>query len=774
MLVRYTLAFIILLSINVNSIAQNVGIGTTIPKARLHVTDSSVLFSADGVIPGGIPTPPPAEGIGRRMMWYPQKAAFRAGLVSGNNWDKDSIGSISFATGANTKASGLVSFAAGQQTSATGLYSTSFGYNSLASGLYATATGISTIASGLSSIAFGNTNIASGDQSASFGTLTKSTGNNSLSAGLFTIAKGESSMAIGSFTKAVSPNSLVLGQYNDTTNSNRLFEIGNGTADNARSNALTVLNNGTVGIGTTSPLAGLHVEQKSVLFKAPYPNFTSYGDIPYNGGVQSAMVWYADKAAFLTGASWNNEWNKDSVGFFSVSGGLNCVAPEFCSIAFGQRARAYGFNSVALGLGPMAMANGSIAMGENSTSTQDYAIAIGRSSSASNYSSVALGEKNSASGAFSIATGLLTKVYGETSFVTGNTTFAKATGSFTSGNFNDSSDIPNPSVPASSDRIFQVANGSSNAARSNALTILRNGNIGLGNVNIPDAPISFSNSLGRKITFYGNGTASQYGMGIQGGLFQIYSDAIAADIAFGYGSSASFTEKMRIKGSGAVGIGTTTPSKQLEVIGPGDGTPVTLRIGNRSGFGPTALEFISDYGAANQWRTGYIKTNDIGTYTGSLEFFTNGSGVGSLNGSVKGFEVRNGAALTATGAVGSFSDIRLKNSITPFTDGLDVIRKLNPVTYYYNADAPFPTDKKQVGIIAQELEAVAPYMVEKNKEKGYDDLRLVNNQAYTFLLINAVKQQQEEIDELKKLVKQLLEVQRVQQVQEVPKGQKIP
>ncbi len=741
----------------------NVGIGTTTPKARLHVTDSSVLFSADGVIPGGIPTPPPAEGIGRRMMWYPQKAAFRAGVVSGNNWDKDSIGSISFATGANTKASGLVSFAAGQQTSATGVYSTSFGYNSLASGLYATATGISTIASGLSSIAFGNTNTASGDQSASFGTLTKATGNNSLSAGLFTIAKGESSMAVGIYTRAVSPNSLVLGQYNDTTNSNRLFEIGNGTADNARSNALTVLNNGTVGIGTTSPLAGLHVEKKSVLFKAPYPNFTSYGDIPINGGFQSAMIWYADKAAFLTGAAWANEWAKDSVGFFSVSGGLNCVAPQFCSIAFGQRARALGFNSVALGLGPIASGNVCIAMGENSSATQDYAIAIGRSSSASNYSAVALGEKNSASGAFSIATGLLTKAYGETSFVTGNTTFAKASGSFTSGNFNDSSDIPNPSLPASSDRIFQLGNGNSNSARSNALTILRNGNIGLGNVNIPDAPISFSNLLGSKIILYGNGTASQYGMGIQGGLFQIYCDAMAADIAFGYGSSASFTERMRIKGSGAVGIGTSNPVKQLEVIGPGDGTPVTLRIGNRSGFGPTALEFISDYGASNQWRPGYIKTNDLGTYTGALEFYTNGAGVANLNGNVKGFEVRNGTALTATGTVGSYSDARLKNNVTAFTDGLNVIKKIDPVRFYYNASAPFNTDKEQIGIIAQELEQVAPYMVEKTKQNGYNDLRSVNNQAYTFLLINAVKEQQqqiekqqEQIDELKKLVRQLL------------------
>jgi hypothetical protein len=146
-----------------------------------------------------------------------------------------------------------------------------------------------------------------------------------------------------------------------------------------------------------------------------------------------------------------------------------------------------------------------------------------------------------------------------------------------------------------------------------------------------------------------------------------------------------------------------------------------------------------------------------------LEFYTNGSGVGTLYNSVKGFEVKNGAANTATGTVGSYSDARLKNNITAFTDGLNVINKINPVQFYYNADAPFKTDRQQVGVIAQDLEKLAPYMVEKNKQNGYDDLRSVNNQAYTFLLINAVKEQQQQIenqqkqiDDLKKLVEQLI------------------
>ncbi|MCP6036988.1 hypothetical protein NL368_27000, partial [Klebsiella pneumoniae] len=44
-------------------------------------------------------------------------------------------------------------------------------------------------------------------------------------------------------------------------------------------------------------------------------------------------------------------------------------------------------------------------------------------------------------------------------------------------------------------------------------------------------------------------------------------DAASADIAFGYGSSNFFTENMRIKGSGYVGINKNNPSTWLDVAG---------------------------------------------------------------------------------------------------------------------------------------------------------------------------------------------------------------
>ena len=51
---------------------------------------------------------------------------------------------------------------------------------------------------------------------------------------------------------------------------------------------------------------------------------------------------------------------------------------------------------------------------------------------------------------------------------------------------------------------------------------------------------------------------------IQSLLLQIHTDILSADIAFGYGSSAAFTENLRIKGNGNVGM-CMNPSFKLDI-----------------------------------------------------------------------------------------------------------------------------------------------------------------------------------------------------------------
>ena len=115
----------------------------------------------------------------------------------------------------------------------------------------------------------------------------------------------------------------------------------------------------------------------------------------------------------------------------------------------------------------------------------------------------------------------------------------------------------------------------------------------------------------------------------------------------------------------------------------------------------------------------------------------------------------NGTANNTTGAWGVFSDERIKTVTNEFTDGLNVIEQINPVVFTYNANAPFANSKEQVGVVAQDLEKIAPYMVSQQAFAQYKDLREVSNQAYTFLLINAVKEQQAQIEAMKKEMEEL-------------------
>ncbi|MEO7313531.1 MAG: hypothetical protein ABIX01_24320 [Chitinophagaceae bacterium] len=215
------------LGISFAATAQNVGIGTTSPLARLHVADSNVVFTGPAILTDPTNYNPPIQGAGTRMMWYPQKAAFRVGAVTGNNWDKDSIGLLSFASGYDTLAKGIGSIAigvnayaaanysnaiggatkAGDFSTAIGIYSTAPGQFSIAMGYQVAASenrsiaiGINTTASGFQSTAIGNHATASAELSTSMGLYTTASGYQSTAMGYNTNAFGERSSATGAFT----------------------------------------------------------------------------------------------------------------------------------------------------------------------------------------------------------------------------------------------------------------------------------------------------------------------------------------------------------------------------------------------------------------------------------------------------------------------------------------------------------------------------------------------------------------------------------------------
>jgi len=217
--------------------SAQVGIGTTTPLVRLHVTDSSVLFSAPGDIPDPLPPAPAVSGEGRRMMWYADKAAFRVGYVGSYGsayWDAYNIGNYSFATGNNTRAQGDNSFAAGLATTASGTESVALGNNGTASGDRsfsfngtASATGAIALGSGAQAtyddaLAMGPSSIATGLASIVLGPSI-ATGNFGIAIGLQNRTSGQFAVAIGKNARANHQGSCVIGDASASFSSDSVY-----------------------------------------------------------------------------------------------------------------------------------------------------------------------------------------------------------------------------------------------------------------------------------------------------------------------------------------------------------------------------------------------------------------------------------------------------------------------------------------------------------------------------------------------------------------------
>ena len=101
------------------------------------------------------------------------------------------------------------------------------------------------------------------------------------------------------------------------------------------------------------------------------------------------------------------------------------------------------------------------------------------------------------------------------------------------------------------------------------------------------------------------------------------------------------------------------------------------------------------------------------------------------------------------------SDERIKENINPYKKGLQELLKINPITYDYNGLGGFAKGKGGVGIIAQEIIDILPNSVSSIKAKLYEtdeeetDILNFNGHELTYVLINAIKEQQVQIEDLK-------------------------
>ena len=199
-----------------------------------------------------------------------------------------------------------------------------------------------------------------------------------------------------------------------------------------------------------------------------------------------------------------------------------------------------------------------------------------------------------------------------------------------------------------------------------------------------------------------------------------------------------------------VGIGTSKPPDLLSIIGE----EARLFIGDSDSTTRTGL--IIDGNEPGE----YVRIHAYDYTNGTMDINIPSSVLMGIWGGTTGYTLELAGAVGTAAKPGggtwtSTSDIRLKQDIRDYTDGLDALMQIRPVQYRYTEATGYNTEKEYVGVIAQELEQVTPYMVSAF-EKGGEEYLAVDASSLTYLLINAVQEQQGIINQQQAQIDQLL------------------
>jgi hypothetical protein len=254
----------------------------------------------------------------------------------------------------------------------------------------------------------------------------------------------------------------------------------------------------------------------------------------------------------------------------------------------------------------------------------------------------------------------------------------------------------------------------------------------------------------------------------------------------GGGAGSNDAEAMRIDAAGNVGIGTSSPDRQLSINDfSGNGT---LSI-NASTSGACTVYF-ADGSSGTSIYAGYIQYSHSDN---SMQFATNGGsermritsggGVGinttSVTGALTVQELSNqvirsestgsgtvthlqfvktsggaaqiGAITGTTSSVSytSGSDYRLKENVITDWDATTLLKSLKPSKFNFKDNQ----SETVTGFIAHEVQEVLPYLV--NGEKDGEDMQSMDYAKLTPLLTKAIQEQQELIEDLQTRIEEL-------------------
>jgi hypothetical protein len=305
------------------------------------------------------------------------------------------------------------------------------------------------------------------------------------------------------------------------------------------------------------------------------------------------------------------------------------------------------------------------------------------------------------------------------------------------------------------------------------MTILQNGNIGIGTMT-PEAPLDVAKGATLNGTAYFRGT-SKYSVFNYGGFEHTY-------ITGGKnGSLVYLNDQMVVEDAslgGDVGIGTSNPTERLTVFTSDNKygfthTNGTVTVGSYIGGGAGwlgtksnhPLYFFTNDGAAQM----AIKTNGQVSVNGGASIYfapaftinnsdanlTSGLAIASnevhwliANNYFAGSPRRdldfylNGAPkawIDDDGNWNTYSDINLKENISPYKSVLSNIKNLKVSTYRYKSNAP---DSRSFGLIAQNVAQYFPEIVSETQDKDGNKLLGIAYGKTGVLALKAIQEQQ--------------------------------
>ena len=388
-----------------------------------------------------------------------------------------------------------------------------------------------------------------------------------------------------------------------------------------------------------------------------------------------------------------------------------------------------------------ATGTSSVALGENTTASGTYSTAMGFKTKASGTNSIALIESSEAAGYDAFAAGDYALAYGNFAIAMGNSPEASGDYSVAIGS----------SAVANANSSFSIGNDTT-ASGMNALAL---GNyseaIGVSSIAIGDSSIA----SGKGSFAIGN----QY---VTNATTPEYLNKAVGDYSFVFGNNNSTT------GSKSFSIGTDNLSSGTSSVALGENNIASGNFSQAIGLFNQSTAYSSFAIGNNTLADGYTtfaigsantadSTADADNWSLDNRAFVIGNGTyntesETLNRS-DALTVLFDGTTTIAGDLNINSDMRLKANIISLGSTLSKLLQIDGKTYTMKKDA---SNKKKIGLLAQDIEKVFPELVSEA-----NDIKSVNYQGLVPVLINALKEQQLEIDRLKAQEKRLEKLEQI-------------